>query len=174
MDYPVWINADILQGPLNSPATPVDAVKFLKDAKEFENATLSLGWTTEFGGNITKASYTKEQVQEMITTIGGNNVSQDITFPVRAGIAEQSLTQLKLLVNNITGSTLTLWHGTGDHVEIEPLRKLIGEIGIHRVYVDLPNDIKDKLRLNELPSGVSPLKNIALLTLIVTMLTKIF
>lgn len=47
MTFPVWLNADILSGPVDSEATPVDATQFIEKAKKaFPESTLSVGWTT--------------------------------------------------------------------------------------------------------------------------------
>lgn len=70
MTYPVWINADIVQGPLENTATiPVDPDQFLKGAKNFPESVLSIGWTTRWGSDFTVGNYTDSQINEMITTI---------------------------------------------------------------------------------------------------------
>lgn len=47
MTFPVWINADILPGPVEATGTPVNAAQFLSGAAEtFPQSTLSIGWTT--------------------------------------------------------------------------------------------------------------------------------
>ena len=44
---PLWLNADIVAGPVDSGHIPVDAEVFLNLAKtHFPGATLSLSWTT--------------------------------------------------------------------------------------------------------------------------------
>jgi hypothetical protein len=56
LEFPVWLNADVLQGPLNSKKEPIDAKKFLNLTKTYlESATLSLGWTTRYGWDDIKA-----------------------------------------------------------------------------------------------------------------------
>lgn len=45
--FPVFINADILSGPVNATSTPVNAKNFLQGASEIiPECTLSVGWTT--------------------------------------------------------------------------------------------------------------------------------
>ncbi|RZF33786.1 hypothetical protein LSTR_LSTR017045, partial [Laodelphax striatellus] len=52
-DFPVWINADVLHGPGNSPVAPVDADYFVSTVvKKFPTAMLSVGWTTFINAQI--------------------------------------------------------------------------------------------------------------------------
>lgn len=47
MTFPVFLNADILEGPANATKTPVDANAFLSGAvKVLPKSILSIGWTT--------------------------------------------------------------------------------------------------------------------------------
>jgi len=44
---PFWINADIIQGPVNAVKPTVDATTFLTMVKtNFPRALISVGWTT--------------------------------------------------------------------------------------------------------------------------------
>jgi hypothetical protein len=47
--FPVWINADIFQGPVNAPAPKIDSQTFMDKVKNYTSWTLSIGWTTKFG-----------------------------------------------------------------------------------------------------------------------------
>ncbi|XP_031340355.1 protein FAM151B isoform X2 [Photinus pyralis] len=172
--FPLWLNADILPGPLNTVDPPVDAARFLKVAETFANATLSIGWKTLYGGpaNITNASYTDQQIEEMINVIRFHNVTQPITFPVRAGIAAQSLEQLDKIVKSVNDSTLTLWNGNGDYVDIPTLRELIFRLGVNKVYVDLPDDLKMSLHLDQ-NGSVSNLASITVLAFILSLLVTL-
>lgn len=157
MDYPVWINADIYRGPLNNIETlPVDAQFFFNGVKNLPNATLSVGWTTKWGSNFTVGVYTYEQVNEMIIGIKSNNVTNPITFPVRAGIAAQSIPQLDHLYKALNQSnhiTFTIWSSDNDHVDVGKLREMIFHFGVDKVYVDVPKELSDKLHLNEAPGS---------------------
>lgn len=74
MEYPVWINADILAGPVNNTATtPVDPTEFFRIAQTLPNAVLSIGWTTLWSANHTVGDYSATQVNEMIDTIAVSN-----------------------------------------------------------------------------------------------------
>lgn len=160
MDYDVWINADIYHGPLNNIETqPVDAKIFFDGTKSLPNATLSTGWTTRWGSNFTDGHYTDEQVTKMIDGIKENNVTNHmVTFPVRAGIAAQSLTQLDHLyksVKDINPTTFTIWHSANDSVDVDKLRKVIFHFGIENVYVDVPEELSKQLRLHEPSLGIT-------------------
>lgn len=158
MTYPVWINADILSGPVcNIVTKPVDANEFLHGCKQLPHSTLSLGWTTLWGPNFRDGKYTCEHINQIIDAINRNEMNTmdyPITFPVRAGIAAQSedtLTDLLRRVNaNRTESnfaTLTMWSSPNDHVNVPSLRHLIATIGYDRVYVDVPADLLQQLHL---------------------------
>lgn len=70
MNYPVWINADIIAGPVNNINTvPVDPVRFFNGVKQLPSAVLSIGWTTLWGSDYTEGSYTSEQVLRMVNAI---------------------------------------------------------------------------------------------------------
>jgi hypothetical protein len=57
------LNADILSGPVDSTTKPVDADTFLDlCVRMFPTSTLSVGWTTRYGGLIFNGSYSEEHV----------------------------------------------------------------------------------------------------------------
>lgn len=156
MDLPVWINADIYRGPFENVVTlPVDADVFFEGTKSLPNATLSTGWTTRWGSNFTEGSYTNQQIDEMINGIKKNKVSNPLTFPVRAGIAAQSIPTLSRLYDSLKDSnvvTFTIWSSDGDSVDVENLRKMIFHFGLDKVYIDVPEVLSEKLRLDVEPS----------------------
>lgn len=90
----------------------------------------------------------------MVDTITANNVTQPITFPVRAGIAAESIEELKTLLKNVSNSTLTLWSSDGDAVNVTNLRKLIETVGISKTYVDVPSDLLKELHLETISGGI--------------------
>ncbi|KAH0999507.1 hypothetical protein HUJ04_005280 [Dendroctonus ponderosae] len=108
---------------LQAPSMPVDASRFLDVAKSLPKSILSLGWTTAYDSN-SNGSYESSQIQEMIDVIRSHNITQEITFPVRAGLAARSLEQLTNLTESIEKSTLTIWSSDGDNVSVEDLRLL--------------------------------------------------
>uniref|UniRef100_A0A1I8Q766 Menorin-like domain-containing protein n=2 Tax=Stomoxys calcitrans TaxID=35570 RepID=A0A1I8Q766_STOCA len=155
MSYPIWLNADIIRGPVNQITTkPVDPDRFFAGSSLFPQAVLSIGWTTRWFSSENNGSYTSQQMDDMLDAIHRNNVTatgQPITFPVRAGIAANSLDALHNLVKSVNStneSTLTLWSSQNDYVDVEKLRQLIFSFGFHRVYLDVPEDLANKLNLS--------------------------
>lgn len=70
MDYPVWLNADIIAGPYENTATvPVNASAFLAGAQRLPRAVLSIGWTTLWSKDHREGNYTTEQVEGMLAAI---------------------------------------------------------------------------------------------------------
>lgn len=159
-DWPnaVWLNADIVQGPVDNTKEPVDPELFLGACSAYPTATLSIGWTTTWGSNYTHGEYTQAQVNKMKEVIKDNSVphKSPITFPVRAGIAAQSkfaLENLMETINETNAVTLTIWSSEGDAVDVDKLRDLIFDVGLDKVYVDVPEDLKAQLRLDDEPNG---------------------
>ncbi|XP_078036938.1 protein FAM151B [Augochlora pura] len=163
--FPVFINADIIKGP-GGKEPAVDKAEFLKIANEHSNLTLSLGWTTEWN-NEKPASYSNEDIDAMSKTVAEHDLKQQITYAVRAALAENSHEQMVKLVNN-TG-TLTIWTAEKDNVNTTKLSELIQKIGIDKIYLDLPDTIKTKLNLNGAPSMSS-----AIMTVISSLLVSVF
>jgi hypothetical protein len=163
MNYPVWINADIIPGPVNNVVTvPVNPVAFLQGCKEFPTAVLSIGWTTLWGAGYTNGSYTNLQVQSMISVLNSNNITgthHPITFPVRAGIAALSLNTLQVLYDTVSKTnpvTFTIWSSANDTVDIEKLRTFIFHFGLDKIYVDVPVEVSSRLRLDEKAPAPAP------------------
>ncbi|KAK2581277.1 hypothetical protein KPH14_008067 [Odynerus spinipes] len=173
-NVPLFLNADILPGPVEATATPVDSKSFLSGAIEaFPESVLSVGWTTRYGSefNITEGQYTKEQIQKMIDTLSERKVSQSITYPVRAGLAANDISAIKTLMENSSSFgnvSLTVWSSHGDHVDTKKLSELIKTIGVDKVYVDVPEDVWNKLDLNSGSSTLSTamMATIALISLV--------
>lgn len=151
----IWLNADIIQGPVDDKKTPVDPKRFLASCRKYPQATLSIGWTTLWGNDYTVGDYTAAQIEAMKVAIRGNQVPEaksPITFPVRAGIAAQSkdrLHELMAAFNETNAVTLTIWSSVGDAVNVELLRDLIFSTGLDKVYVDVPQELSSQLRLDD-------------------------
>lgn len=133
---------------MNASTIPVDPNEFLSEAIAFDKSVLSLGWTTTSPSKDNR--YSREQIDKMVAVIKANDVKQDITFAVRAGIAAQSFEQMKILKDRVNNCTLTIWSSQGDDVDIPKLRQLIFDYGIKRVFVDVPKDLYDTLDLGNL------------------------
>jgi len=150
INFPLWINADIIDGPgLNLISNKiVNADIFLALANKYAPmATVSPGFTTSAFGY----AYTLDQMNAMIESLITNNyfgVDKSITFPIRAIYAAPSQRAIEYLLDSTdsltTGinSTLTIW-GTDDitNEELEALKSFINYIGKHRTYVDTAYDL---------------------------------
>ncbi len=91
---PLWLNADIISGPVDATSKPLDADRFLSLCQNyFPNAVLSVGWTTRFGPDLSnpqfiirEGAYSAENVVALRNALVNARVEQPVTFPVRAGI----------------------------------------------------------------------------------------
>ncbi|XP_049722798.1 protein FAM151B isoform X3 [Elephas maximus indicus] len=93
---PVWINADILPGP-NGSGKVVDAKLFIDTVTSFfPDVTFSLGWTTGWHPQKVNEGYSWPMVEEMEYIC--HELSQPVTFPVRAALVGQSCSQLLWLL----------------------------------------------------------------------------
>uniref|UniRef100_A0AAG5CW47 Menorin-like domain-containing protein n=1 Tax=Anopheles atroparvus TaxID=41427 RepID=A0AAG5CW47_ANOAO len=154
--FDTWINADILPGPVDNTANvPVDPTRFFTAARRLGKATLSIGWTTRWGADFTDGSYSDAQVDAMINVIRANDIDKvgnAITFPVRAGIVANSVTNMIRLfcaLKDTNDVTFTIWSSAGDAVDVEKLREFIFTTGLDRTYVDVPDDLHEKLHLDK-------------------------
>lgn len=103
---------------------------------------------------------------------------QLITFPVRAGLVATSLAEMKDLLQKYNGSTLTVWSNPKDEVNAPELQKLIMEIGVDKVYLDVPKALSDELNLgpDDKPnkSSANKVAHIGLLSIAMLILTQLF
>lgn len=174
-NVPLFLNADILPGPVDAKTVPVDPTSFLDGAiKTFPDSVLSVGWTTRYGSesHITEGQYTEEQIEKMVDTLTKNKVAQSVTYPVRAGLAANDINVMKTLIDRSSSfgnATLTIWSSQGDKVDTNKLSQLIKTIGIDKVYVDVPEDVWSKLDL----SNGSATFNTAMMT-VMTLISFLF
>ncbi|KAL0881222.1 hypothetical protein ABMA27_002324 [Loxostege sticticalis] len=147
--FPLWLNADILPGPVEATTTPVDPSKFLKLASGHPRAVLSVGWTTQLGGNITEGEYSRNQIGTMLRILHEHHINQTVTFPVRACIASNSQPVVLDLLRETSylNSSMTVWSAEGDTVEVDRLRALILTVGLERTYLDVPHELAARLQL---------------------------
>ena len=86
----------------------------------------------------------------MLKVIKENNVVQPVTYPVRAGLAANNIEVMKALLKNSTAdATLTIWSSEGDAVDGKNLTKLIKEVGLDKVYLDVPENVLKTLDLSK-------------------------
>lgn len=161
MKVPVWINADILMGPVNATeeqAKPVDVKQFLSTiVKDFPEFVVSVGWVTKYGTkyNIKTGNYTTYQVEDMLKVLKDNHINQNVTFAVRAGLALNSIDAMEKLVANNNKATLTIWSSEGDEVNGDKLTNLITKIGFNKVFIDVPESVWKTLHFNKPETGAS-------------------
>ncbi|XP_076046295.1 protein FAM151B isoform X2 [Oratosquilla oratoria] len=142
ISFPLWLNADILRGPVEISRPPLNPDKFLTlCSMAFPTATLSVGWTTKYvSANDPRGAYTQEMMKEMCDVLERNNIAQPITFPIRAAFVNNSLDTLEWLAYQVPDSTITVWSAETDSVDMQGLVALRNNIGHDVVYYDLPEE----------------------------------
>ena len=98
----------------------------------------------------------------MLNAIKDSNVSNEITFPIRAGIAAQSITQLDHLYNSLKDTnicTFTIWSSATDYVDAVKLCNLIHHFGFEKMYMDVPEVLSSRLDLSVACSGFMTVAN---------------
>lgn len=134
LHQPVWINADILLGPGGNVG--VNAKEFLLTVTSFfPDVTLSLGWTTVWHPDRSNEGYSWEMVREMENIC--KNLSQLVTFPVRAALVRQSWPQLQWLLQTSDRYSLTVWSGKDDIYPVEDLLYIREHSGEDRIFYDV-------------------------------------
>ncbi|XP_057367456.1 protein FAM151B-like [Daphnia carinata] len=139
---PLWLNADIIQGPVNAMSEPLNADMFLSLTKSyFPTAVISVGWTTKVGKD---GSYTFDHVRKMRDVLTANQITAPVTFPVRAALATtlESRENILWLLNQIPGSTITIWNSFGDEVDVPALLDFINTIGKEFIYIDVQRGLR--------------------------------
>lgn len=143
LSCPVWINADVLPGP-SGQATPLEPQAFLAAVGTLPSHTvLSLGWTTGWTAGTDNPGYSWDMVHEMEEIC--RTLKHPVTFPVRAALLAQSLSQLTWLLQQSDRYTLTVWTGQKDDVTLQDLLPYRKEFDISRIYYDLPDFIRTEL-----------------------------
>ncbi|XP_056395273.1 protein FAM151B [Hyla sarda] len=144
LHQPVWINADILTGPGGNVS--VDATEFLQVVTSFfSDVTLSLGWTTAWHPDKPNEGYNWEMVREMENIC--KNLSQPVTFPVRAALVRQSWPQLQWLLQSSDRYSLTVWSGKDDIYPVEDLLYIREHTGEDRIFYDVFEPQNSELKL---------------------------
>lgn len=148
----VWLNADVISGPVNSSTDPVQVEPFLALCKQyFPNAMLSIGWTTYWYPTFTEDSwhYDWKHARRMADVIhcGGYEKNYPkFTFPVRGIFASRSIEQLQWLLRTIPGSSLTVWTGKHDPLKLEDLLRIRSSFPKNAVYYDVPEGINTQFQ----------------------------
>ncbi|NWU58111.1 F151B protein, partial [Dromas ardeola] len=130
---PVWINADILPGP-NGNSAVVDAKGFLDTVTSFfPDVTLSLGILSN--QMVFIVGYDWVMVKEMAQIC--STLSQPVTFPLRAALIRQSISELCWLMQQSDRYSLTVWTGKEDVYAVEDLLYIRENFDRSRVYYDI-------------------------------------
>ncbi|KFV06284.1 Protein FAM151B, partial [Tauraco erythrolophus] len=123
---PIWINADILPGP-NGTTAVVDAKGFLDTVTSFfPNVTFQV---------VFLVGYDWAMVKEMAQIC--ETLSQPVTFPVRAALVRQSVSELCWLLRQSDRYSLTVWTGKEDVYSVEDLLYIRENFDKSRVYYDI-------------------------------------
>ncbi|XP_027138386.1 protein FAM151A [Larimichthys crocea] len=137
IDRPVWLNADIVQGP-NVPAfvPPVNGTRFLELIQEkFPDVTLSPGWKVLYvPPPVPSQTYSRAMMEEMYDMI--KDVTQKVTFPVHALLVRSGWEHISWLLNQSPRFSLTLWQGS-IHPNVSDLLFVRDNTDPARVYYDI-------------------------------------
>ncbi|XP_007519180.1 protein FAM151B [Erinaceus europaeus] len=132
---PVWINADVLPGP-DGTSRAVAAKPFIDTVTSFfPDVTFSLGWTTGWHPEKVNDGYSWTMVKEMEHICG--ELSQPVTFPVRAALVRQSSAQLLWLLSKSNRYSLTVWTGKNDDYSVEDLLYIRDHFDKRQVFYDI-------------------------------------
>lgn len=136
--FPVWIHADVLQGP-HGGKVKVDPSRFFQTLKRvFPKCTVSLGWTTGTHTDLTKSGYSWNMVMDMYELVKKWRISdQPVVFEARLSLIRNSVPQLKWLCDNIAHSALNVLHVEGDAVLSEDLMYIAYRFPPDGVFFDL-------------------------------------
>ena len=138
---PVWFNADVLPGPCYKDTecndSVIDPQVFLSlCAKYYPSAVLSVGWTTGKHIFMGKDRYEWHFVKPMKELL--SNVSQLVTFPIRAKLIGNSMEQIIWLLGLSDQYTLTIWSTNFDEPNMKELMSLRNKVDKSRIFYDIP------------------------------------
>uniref|UniRef100_A0A2C9LP21 Uncharacterized protein n=1 Tax=Biomphalaria glabrata TaxID=6526 RepID=A0A2C9LP21_BIOGL len=141
MKFPVWIHADVLQGP-HGEEPIIDIQRFVRTQQRlFPKCTLSFGWTTGTHTDLSQSAYTWESVWDMLNLVQEFDFQdQLIVFQARLSLVHNSIPQLKWLCDNVKSSSLMIWHEDGDIVVSEDVMYVSYRFPPQGVYFDLNHD----------------------------------
>ncbi|KAJ3391768.1 hypothetical protein HDU84_005330 [Entophlyctis sp. JEL0112] len=129
----LWVNADLLQGPMGAQA-PFDAPRFVRQVGLMgHSVVLSAGWTTTAAtADDARSPYTEAMVDTMAALVEAHK--GPLTFPVRAQGFVASTNSLTRLVAARESRCLTLWAsgiGMPAH-EAEQMRNVVESLPAFR------------------------------------------
>ncbi|GIY66217.1 protein FAM151B [Caerostris darwini] len=151
LNFSLWLNADILYGPILASTIPVKDDMFLLLCHQyFPEAVHSVGWTTNWFPTFPQESWLYEwmhvrKMADVIRCFGYENHYPSFTFPVRGIFASRSIRQLQWLLGVVPGSFLTVWSAKEDPLKIDDLKKIRRSFPVDKVYYDIPEHLHDAL-----------------------------
>eukprot|EP00638_Chattonella_subsalsa_P022724 CAMPEP_0117866848 /NCGR_PEP_ID=MMETSP0950-20121206/7619_1 /TAXON_ID=44440 /ORGANISM="Chattonella subsalsa, Strain CCMP2191" /LENGTH=342 /DNA_ID=CAMNT_0005718283 /DNA_START=76 /DNA_END=1104 /DNA_ORIENTATION=+ len=139
---PLWLNADIVDGPRDKPAT-VFGPEFIRMCSELMPfATLSLGWGNDPEFPYEKDVLTQSMVEDMFSLC--EHARQPITFAVRAALVQNSWKNLRwLLDQNPEKFSLTIYQGRVDNTHEEQIKVIQELTKGYRVFFDVEFDLSE-------------------------------
>ncbi|XP_076463017.1 menorin-like [Babylonia areolata] len=139
--FPVWIHADVLQGP-HGGKVKVDPSRFFQTLKRvFPRCTVSLGWTTAPHTDLSQSGYTWDMVLDMYELVRKWRIEdQPVVFQARLSLIRNSVPQLKWLCDNIAHSALNVLHVEGDEVQSEDLMYIAYRFPPDEAFFDLNHE----------------------------------
>ncbi|XP_053549407.1 protein FAM151A [Bombina bombina] len=137
INRPVWVNADILNGPNVFLNAAVNASRFLQLVQEkFPDVTISPGWVTLYlPPVISNKTYTWEMIQQMYSLI--KDLPQRITFPARVPLTWSAWPYFYWLMQRSDRYSLTLWQGKSDPVTLKDLLCIRDSSSPEKIYYDI-------------------------------------
>lgn len=141
-----------------------------------DKIVLSIGWTTN--RELSNSVYTEAHTNAMADIIKDNKLDKlhdlAINFPIRATFALRSRDVLKKFYEHVKKTnpvTYTVWSRNEDKVNATELQQFIHSYGVENVYIDLPDDLRKKLNLD---NSASSLVQFGLLNLIMVIIAHFF
>ncbi|XP_061192502.1 uncharacterized protein LOC133200736 [Saccostrea echinata] len=155
---PVWLHADILQGPHGSKPR-VDMIRYFKHVKRlFPECTMSLGWTTGTHTDLSLSGYSWDGVLDMYHAIMDAELEQPIVISVRSSLIRNSVPQIKWLTDN-TKASVFIWQEEGERTAPENLMHIAYRFAPEKSYWDIHDkNLKAHLKKNrnKSSSNLSP------------------
>lgn len=170
------MGGEVIQGPGSKTEVPLDSKEFIDEVKKMEKVILSLGWTTS--REKSNSVYTEAHTNAMADVIKDNKLDKlhelPLNFPIRAAFALKSRDVLKKFYDHLKKTnpvTFTVWSRNEDKVNATELQGFIRSYGVENIYIDLPDDLREKLNLD---SGASSLVQFGLLNMIMLIIAHFF
>lgn len=145
---PVWLHADILQGPHGSKPR-VDMTRYFKHVNRlFPECTMSLGWTTGTHTDLSLSGYSWDNVLDMYYAVMDAELQQPIVISIRSSLIRNSIPQLKWLTDNLHASVF-IWQEEGERTAAEDLMHIAYRFAPEKSYWDIHNkDLNAYLKKN--------------------------